>query len=287
MGFALFLILISASGLLLIRLFTGVSSEKIKVAKEFKEYDTHLSKTMRAVLKEIIKPFFNTICRPLESMPNVYKAKRPLLLYDLIQKLDKYEYKIIKLVVNFNNKVIGVVAQEPGAFEKIGFIPCYPSALNDELKKDLDFVFMTDLSLWNTYENTFIFLTKLEKRSKKRRNVADIPCKPAFKIIEDEHVVGILTETNQFIQLSQPILETDIDSDYNIPSINNDNYIINSKKQPMVSIDIPILTSEGVDKERVDYIKKIKLETNFYNVFRNTIRILINDYENIKIREQI
>ena len=32
---------------------------------------------------------------------------------------------------------------------------------------------------------------------------------------------------------------------------------------------------------------KWKLETSFYNVFRNTIRILINKYENIKIREDI
>jgi hypothetical protein len=141
-----------------------VNDKKLTVAKEFKEYDPLLSKTMRAVLKEIIKPFFNMICRPLESMPNVYKAKRSLLLYDLVQKLDKYEYKILKLVLNFDSKVIGVVAQEPGVSEKTGFIPCYPSALDEDLKKDLDFVFMTDLSLWNTYEQTVIFLRKLEKR---------------------------------------------------------------------------------------------------------------------------
>jgi hypothetical protein len=55
----------------------------------------------------------------------------------------------------------------------------------------------------------------------------------------------------------------------------------------MVSIDIPITTQDDVDEERVDYIKRIKLETNFYNVFRNTIRILLNNYENVKIREKI
>ena len=37
----------------------------------------------------------------------------------------------------------------------------------------------------------------------------------------------------------------------------------------------------------VDGIKKIKLETNFYNVFRNTVRILLIDYENIKIKDKI
>jgi len=262
-------------------------NKKITIAKEFKEYDPKLSKTIRAVLKEIIKPFLNTICQPLDSMPNVYKAKRGILLYDLIQKLDKYRYNVLKLVLNFNNKVIGVLANEPEPSEKKCFVPCYPSALDEKLKKDLDYVFMTDLSLWDTYNNTVTFLSKLEKRSKKRRDKADIPCKPAFKIVEDELVVGILTETNQFIQISKPIPEVDITSGNDLPSIKNDNYIVNSKKQPIVPIDVPITTETDVDDVRVDYIKKIKLETNFYNVFRNTIRILINDYENVNVREKI
>jgi len=264
-----------------------INNNKLIIAKEFKEYDPQLSKTMRAVFKEILKPFLNMICRPLESMPNIYKAKRPLLLYNLVQKLDKYEYKPLKLVVNFSNKVIGVIAEEPGVSGRVGFVPCYPSAIDENLKHNLDYVFMTDTNLWNTYDNTIHFLDKLEKRSKKRRESADIPCKPAFKIVEDEHIVGILTETNQFIQLSKPIREEDITKDIDIPSIYNDNYIVNSKNNPMVSIDVPIATVDDVDKERVDYIKKIKLESGFYNVFRNTIRILLNDYENIKIREKV
>ena len=126
---------------------------------------------MPSLLKMIfIKPFFDMICRPLESMPTIYKAKRPLLLYDLVQKLDKYKYKILKQVLNFSNKVIGVIAEEPGISEKYCFVPCYPSYLNDSLKKDLDFVFMNDISLWNTYENTVEFLNKLDKRTKKRRD---------------------------------------------------------------------------------------------------------------------
>ena len=263
------------------------NNKNINVAKEFKEHDPHLSKTMRAIFKEIIKPFFNIICRPLDSMPNIYKAKRPLLLYDLVQKLDKYEYKIQKFVMNFNNKVIGVFAEEPGTSNNTGFIPCYPSALDEDLKKETDYVFMTDLSLWNTYDNTVRFLNKLDNRSKKRRAESDIPCKPTFKIVEDEHVVGILTNTNQFIQLSQPIRLDEVNPDLDIPSINNNNYIINKDTTPMVTTEVEFTTQNSVDKVRVDYIKKIRLETNFYNVFRNTIRILLNDYENVKIREKI
>ena len=56
---------------------------------------------------------------------------------------------------------------------------------------------------------------------------------------------------------------------------------------PLVQSDTQIITQNVVDVEREDYIKKIKLETSFYNIFRNTIRILLNKYENIKIREKI
>jgi hypothetical protein len=261
--------------------------KNILISKEFKEYDPKLSKTMRAIFKEIIKPFFNLVCRPLDSMPNVYKAKRPLLLYDLIQKLDKYEYNVTKLVVNFNNKVIGVLAEEPGVIGKFGFIPCYPSYLDENLKPDLDYVFMNDVSLWNTYNDTVEFLNKLDKRSKKRREQPDIPCKPEFKVVEDDHVVGILTNTNQFIQISVPLRLDEIPPNLDIPSLTNDNYIIDVNKTPMIQSEIEFTTQTDVDKERVDYIKKIHLETSFYNVFRNTIRILINNYENVKTREKI
>ena len=260
---------------------------KLTIVKEFKEYDPHLSKTMRAVFKELIKPFFELICRPLDSMPNIYKAKKPLLLYDLVQRLDKYDYKIKKLVMNFNSKIIGVIAEEPGVSEKSGFVPCYPSALNENLKKELDYVFMNDLSLWNTYNETVSFLNKIDKKTSKRRDKADIPCKPEFKIVEDNMVVGILTDTNQFIQISEPVREDEIPSDYDLPSITDEDYIVNSKDKNMKASDVEIMTQQTVDVEREDYIKKIKLETSFYNVFRNTIRILINNYENIRVREKI
>jgi hypothetical protein len=108
-----------------------------------------------------------------------------------------------------------------------------------------------------------------------------------LKVVEDELVVGIITETNQFIQISQPIPENEIKNDQNIPSLKNSDYLVKSDKDKYIASDAIITTSNNVDSERVDYIKKITYETNFYNIFRNTIRILLNDYSNSKIREQI
>ena len=64
--------------------------------------------------------------------------------------------------------------------------------------------------------------------------------------------------------------------------INPTSYIVDTKTKPMTQSDVIITTSNKIDEERVDYIKKIKAETNFYNVFRNTIKILLNDYKNSK-----
>ena len=264
------------------------SKNKLIVTKEFKEYDPTLSQTMRTIFKELIKPFFQLVCKPLESMPNIYKAKQPLLLTILIEHLLNYKYTILQLVMNFNNKIIGVVAQEPSSFKTnlTGFVPCYPSSY-DSVKHIYDFVFMNDENIWHTYDDTMMFLTNLDNRSKKKRVEANIPCKPAFKIIEDGLVVGILTITNQFIQISQPIRVDEIRPIFQLPSIRDQDYVVNPNKTPMTQSDVVMNTSNDVDKERVDYIKKLKLETNFYNAFRNTIRNLLNDYQYIQFREKI
>ena len=270
-------------------IYSYTIKEKLDIVTIFEEGGSKMSATMKRVMNEIIKPFFNTICRPLDSMPNIYKAKRALTLPDLYVKLNYYDYSIKKLVLNFNSKVIGVVAEEPKT-EREGFIPCYPSSVDESLK-DIETIYMTDLSIWKSYNTTVKFLDNLQKRTKKKRDFSDIPCKPMFKVVEDEWVVGILTETNQFIQLSQPVTELDANDDFVLESMKNDNYIINrnikSDTTGLIPIDIPISTQNDYDEERADYIKKTKMETGFYNVFRNTIRILLNDYENIKMRTVI
>jgi hypothetical protein len=235
-----------------------------------------------------------------DGLPNhkIYTSKTPLLLNNLLDKISKYKgYKILKLVVNFHNKVIGVLVENPSSVK--GFVPCYPSNIETKFKnEEIEYGLMTDLDLWNTYDNTIKFLKDLKERSIKKivgeekQQLNMIPCAPAFKIIEDEMIVGILTETNQFIQLSEPIAEDKINPKNNIPSfknfmINPTSYIVDPKARPMVQSDVIISTSNNVDEERVNYVKKIKAETNFYNVFRNTIKILLNDYKNHDLKMRI
>ena len=240
---------------------------KISVLTQFSEYGK-ISSSMNAIFKKIIKPILRSKCGPLASMPNEYRFKSPILLSKLIVTLNKLNYKILKQVVNFQGRVISLIVVNP-LTKLTGYVPCYPASLDESL----DYVYMNDDNLFNTYSKTIAFLKALYKDSKE-----EIPCKPTFQIVEDDHVVGFLTLSNQFVQINNPMLSISPEIDTSIKTMNNNNYFIADEETSI---------SYNVDEERVDYIKRIKLETNFFNVFRNTIRILLNKYAYLKLREKI
>ena len=241
--------------------------KRLKISKTFSEYDPNLSKTIRAVFKEIIKPLIQTTCAPLASLPNVYKFKQPILLANLIHQLHKIGYDVVVQVVNYNTKVIGVVVENEETGTS-GFLPCYPSEINPTY----NYTLLSDDSMFAPYEKTRRFLMQIHDESRGK-----IPCKPEFKVVEDDHVVGIISETNQFIQVSDVVMVEDTATD-SLKVLHDSNFLIADKKT---------MDTLEVDRERVEYIKKIKLESNFFNVFRNTIRMLLNDYENLETREKI
>jgi hypothetical protein len=265
--------------------YTNKENNKIKIDKTFSEHYPQLSNVMKKIFTKVIKPVLRDMCVPFSSMPNnynkKYKFKHAIIASTLINNLKKIKYTVEHQVVNYQSKVIGIISTNESK-DFVGFMPCYPSSIN----YDYDYVYMNENNLYSTYENTVSFLKKLYEDGRGK-----IPSSPKFKIVDDSDkesgpvIVGILTETNQFVQLSESIPVTDITDD--IPQLKNSNYIMNKDSIPMLSSDVSISISNNIDTDRVEYIKKIKLETNFYNVFRNTIRILLNDYENIRLREKI
>ena len=217
----------------------------------------------------------NTLCKPLPSLPNRYSFQEAIPLATLKKLVKEFEYTIVKYVFNFNNKVIGIIVSGD-EIEEI-MVPCYPSAFDKSktIEKEKT-VFMTDSTLWKSYEETVTDLLLLKAKSNEQ-----IPCKPIINVVEDELIVGVLTETNQFVQINPPIQKIDVPKDIRLKtSIQGNNTIL---------ADVKTVGSEkgDVDIERVEMIKKIRMESNFYNVFRNTIRILLNDYENVKKREEL
>jgi hypothetical protein len=256
----------------------------IHVTTTFTEYDPKLPNTLRSVFEKIIKRTLDKKCKPFPSIKEKeYRFKAPPLLDKLINELTHNEYTISFQVLNFQGKVIGVMTKNKKGLE--GFIPCYPSSLTNlkdkicekTLKKnnsnddkcEYDFVYMND-DIWKTYDETLNFL-KAYYRYKKPGDMINF-----YRVVEDKHITGFLTDTDQFVPIKVPIAISDVDD--SIKSITNNNMLV---------ADINTLVSNDVDSERVDFIKKIQLETNFYNIFRNTIRILFNDYLNSEKRKLI
>lgn len=234
--------------------------EKISVTRYFSPYNSHLMSNIKHMLN-IIK-MSQQKCMPKDSKPRVYKFKRNKQLYEIKKTLKNIEYTIEKQVLNYNNKVVGLVISNG---VNTGFIPIEPSSL----VKEYEYTYIDD-DIWLDMEDTYTFLLNVYKASN-----YSIPVKPIIKVIDDEKVVGFLTETNQFVQIDTPqdnILLTDMDE------INGINYYISDKDT---------LLNREVDNERVEAVKNIKLETNFYNAFRNNARILLNKFENLGKRKVI
>jgi len=231
-----------------------------------------ISSNILEVLKYIIPPIMNRSCKP-NSKENIFEYKKSIPLNNIISELKKRNYIVLNQIINYMSKVILVQIGEKdktdsGKIKNIGIIPCYPSSINPEynyLVMDLN-----DTTIYNNYEKTKDFLIHIS-------SITNIPCSPVFKVIEQEHIIGIITETNQFIMIKEPALLFNYGED-GLEELRSSNYIKD---------DIDVLTDNFLDEERITQIKLLKLETMFFNAFRNTIRLLLNKYENLKWREQI
>ena len=233
------------------------------VTRRFSTKSPQILPNLRTAL-ELIKRSMNDKCHPLPSMPRVYKFTQNISLERLVHLLRLKDFKIISQVINYNGRVIGVIIVKD---DVKGMVPCYPSAPMIDLEVGYTWL---DESFGESYQNTIKTLLRVHNMSKNK-----IPCKPVIKIIEDGLIVGVLTQTNQFVPISPPVQDTFGDD---LRAIEDSDYAV---------IDKVSITEEGVDNNRVNYIRRIRLETSFFNVFRNTVRILLGQFKHRRIREEI
>ena len=152
-------------------------------------------------LSNTIQDIYMSMCKPLISMPNAYRHKeirfkRNITLDKTIEILNKYGFTINNLVVNYDDKAIGLNIEKSG---NVGFIPCFPSGIISSY----DLVDLDNEDGHMTLEETLQFLKMVQDDTS-----GEILCKPIVKILEDKLIVGLLTETNQFIPLIEPELDT-------------------------------------------------------------------------------
>ncbi len=223
--------------------------------KEIFAQKTFTTASLHPNVKQIINmvgKITGKYCAPLTSLPKVYKFKPAISAHELVQLLGT-EAKTA--VVNYRNKVVGI-------FTGKTVIPCYPSSLTG-----MDTMFMDELELCSDYETTRDELMRVNSLYPK------INCTPAFKVIDEGLVVGIITLTNQFVQINPPS-ENVLDDGVEIMENPNWN-------------EVDIASVKGQDKERVKMSKWILLESQFYSTFQTVARELLNDPIRSDSRERI
>ena len=196
-------------------------------------------------------------------------------------------FKIYAQVLNYDNRVIGLIVQYGEPDSNIGYIPTESSEIiiNDEINQDqskqygvgygpkYDLKYTDDSTIpWMSYQMTLSFLKMVKSKT-------DLPCKPVTIVLDDSDknmAIGILTETNQFVRLSGP---------EPLPSLPTGELMMDTPTafasaigvKDHHTIDKAILLDRGYNSSlRSKFIQMVELESNFYNAFRITARHLIN-----------
>ena len=220
----------------------------------------------------ILRDNLNERCISNTNIEN-YEFKKNISLDLVIKILYKLKYEIVAQIMNYENKIIGVIVN----YNELNyFIPCYPS--NSDTENNIEIKFMDDGTIkYNPYKETKIFLEKIYEESKHKISV-----NPRYKILEEGLIIGILTNGDQLVLISPYEV---YNQDDNLEVLNENNYLISDedfKNNPEINkelknVDLLIQTKYNKDEERIKTVTNIKLESGFYDSFKNTIKRLLKN----------
>jgi hypothetical protein len=215
----------------------------------------------KSATHNFIAEFISNVAKPILEKECNAKSNHQYTNVELINIMKKDKYTDIIQVLNFQGKVVGVHAKKSNIQ---GMIPCFPSALINTF----EFVYIDDESIFHSYKTTLAFISEFYKENKQ-----------ISKIVDDKQLVVGFLVNNQFIKLAEKIDRSKTSNDHLEEIITKD-----------VSLGYEIddqMTDKTKDSKREKFINTIRLETSMYKYFRNTLRILLNDYANIDERKQI
>ena len=290
-----------------IYLFESKSNGKFNVLGRFAIKSKTITPKIKHVIENIRDIYF-TYCRLHASQPRQYKYVMNKPAKQVAKLLTDSGFQITSQVVNYNGKVIGfnisqtttttttatkikqtkTVPKETARKMWEGVIPTAVSAPLIAVGGAYEYpiVMMDNDDLWrNSYNETVEFLNMVADKVKKMTKQT-VNCRPKVKVVEDGLIVGVLTETNQFIQVNVNV-EPAQNQDDELPTITEGNHLKVDKEIMTSSSYTDGAAGSGGDKSRERYVRNIRLETNFYNVFRNTARNVLNRPENRAIKEEI
>lgn len=223
------------------------TSSKSNAIKIF--YRENIPANMNFVFKNI-KDSINNYCKPnyknkIKYVDNISANK--------IQEISKSINLIVnKQILNYRNQVIGLMISQTNESKQL-FLPCKPSGKIDDI--DSDYI---DNVEWLDYSSTVDMLKSISSKSNKQ-----ILSLPVAKLEEDGLIVGVITETNQFLSISEPQQNLESDELKTVQSYSYQDYYL---------IDKQLNISDEIDKDRYQVTRNIKLETKFYLQLRHKLK---------------
>lgn len=215
------------------------------------------------IFLDTIKSSLQDKCTPLPSRPRVYKFKRNILFHEMVHILKLKKYIIHFQILNYNGKVIGLDISKG---DLRGMIPVFPSAMDLSVSE----IQWIDQYKGYSYKDTLNLLNIVYKETK-----GHIPSIPVIKVIDDDLIVGIITQTNQFVPIDPPTQDV-YGNDLEI--LRDIDYLDTNKV---------VMQNNTMDEERIRYMHRIQLETGFFNTFRNMVRTQLGIPKHYKIRNEI
>jgi hypothetical protein len=253
------------------------NAKKSDIKKSFSITAPTLMPNLKVMI-ELIKDSILPGCAPARVAKS-YPFKYNISAADAMSILNKHNITVNQLVLNYDSKVIGLVAEKRNADSLYsGIVMTAASPLDPNLHSELELVMMDDPDIWSSYEDTLQFLAFVSKETK-----AKIPCLPRIQVIDDGHLIGIMTETNQFMEIQPSIPEPLIPPQpAGLKSLDGIAYNTNPN-----AADADVQSGAGEDAVRVKYVQRIHLETEMYELFRNSMRIMINKIKNIESKRRL
>jgi hypothetical protein len=252
------------------------NAKKSDIKKSFSITAPTLMPNLKVMI-ELIKDSILPGCAPVSTKP--YPFKYNISASNAMSILNKHNIIVYRLVLNYDSKVIGLAAEKRNADRLYsGIVMTAASPLDPDLHSELELVMMDDPDIWSAYEDTMQFLAFVSKETK-----AKIPCLPRVQVIDDGRLIGILTETNQFMEIQPSIAQHMIPP---LPAGLKQLDVIAYNTNPNAA-DADVQSGAGEDAVRVKYVQRIHLETEMYELFRNSMRIMINKIKNIDSKKRL
>jgi hypothetical protein len=238
------------------------------VVRTFRQQNSEIKNVERVFT--IIQNASKTKCKPMASSPRQiipFKQNNPV--GHITALMNKYGLRPpSQQIANYQRRIIGLMV--PTTAGPTIFVPTAPSAP----LTNIPIVYMDDDSIWRKYSTTVKSLWDIHRKTN-----GEIFTRPISKVIEDGLVVGILTETNQFIKIDPP--------EENIHRDDDELTTIDGEDTVLADATLTHRPTKPTHNNREFITKCIQLESKMYSAFRSFLRILINSLEYKTQREEI